>query len=133
MQVPRPVDGNRHAIVMEKMDGVELSRAGLTDEQVVPVLDLVLEQMTAAYREGFVHADMSEYNVFVGEAGVTVFDWPQAVPTDHENAEELLARDVENLVGYFARKYPHETPEVDERALATAIQADSFETVRAFA
>ena len=133
VQVPRPVDGNRHAIVMEKMDGVELSRAGLTDEQVVPVLDLVLEQMTAAYREGLVHADMSEYNVFVAADGVTVFDWPQAVPTDHENAEELLARDIENLIGYFARKYPHETPDIDERALATAIRDDSFETVRAFA
>ena len=115
------------------MEGVELSRAGLTDEQVVPVLDLVLEQMTAAYREGLVHADMSEYNVFVAADGVTVFDWPQAVPTDHENAEELLARDIENLLGYFARKYPHETPDIDERALATAIRDDSFETVRTFA
>jgi RIO kinase 2 len=133
VRVPRPVDQNRHAIVMAKMDGVELSRAGLTDEQVVPVLDLVLDEMAGAYREGFVHADMSEYNVFVGSEGVTVFDWPQAVPTDHANAEELLARDVTNIVGYFQRKYPQHTPEVDEAALADAIREDDFETVRAFA
>ncbi|WP_254824474.1 serine/threonine-protein kinase RIO2 [Haloglomus halophilum] len=133
VRVPRPVDQNRHAIVMAKMDGVELSRAGLTDGQVVPVLDLVLDEMAGAYREGFVHADMSEYNVFVGSEGVTVFDWPQAVPTDHANAEELLARDVTNIVGYFQRKYPQHTPEVDEAALADAIREDDFETVRAFA
>ncbi|WP_276259232.1 serine/threonine-protein kinase RIO2 [Haloglomus litoreum] len=133
VRVPRPVDQNRHAIVMAKMDGVELSRAGLEDGQVVPVLDLVLDEMTGAYREGFVHADMSEYNVFVGSDGVTVFDWPQAVPTDHENADELLARDVRNVVGYFTRKYPRRTPEVDESALAEAIREDDFETVREFA
>jgi len=104
VSVPQPIDTNRHAIVMEKVDGVELSRTGLEPEQVVPVLDLVLAEMQTAYDAGFVHADMSEYNVFVTTQGVVVFDWPQAIPTDHENAEELLARDVENIVSYFQRK-----------------------------
>jgi RIO kinase 2 len=133
VRVPRPVDQNRHAVLMEKMDGVELSRAGLTEEQVVPILDLILDEMAGSYDAGFVHADMSEYNVFVGTDGVTVFDWPQAIPTDHENAEELLRRDVDNLVGHFRRKYPNRTPEVDEGALAAALRAGEFETVREFA
>jgi RIO kinase 2 len=133
VRVPRPVDQNRHAVLMEKMDGVELSRAGLTDGQVVPILDLILDEMAGAYDAGLVHADMSEYNVFVGTDGVTVFDWPQAVPTDHENAEELLRRDVDNLVGYFRRKYPNRTPEVGEGALAAALRDGAFETVREFA
>ncbi|ERG88223.1 MAG: RIO-like serine/threonine protein kinase fused to N-terminal HTH domain protein, partial [halophilic archaeon J07HX5] len=76
VSVPRPVDQNRHAIVMERVDGVELDRADLEDQQVVPVLELVLQEMTTAYDEGYVHADMSEYNVFVDTDGVTVFDWP---------------------------------------------------------
>jgi len=102
--VPRPIDHNRHAIVMEKIDGVELSRTKLEDEQVIAVLDLVLSEMGDAYAAGYVHADMSEYNVFVNGEGITIFDWPQATPTDHENADELLERDVENVVGYFRRK-----------------------------
>jgi len=119
--------------VMEKLDGVELSRAKLESEQVVAVLDLVLRELETAYEEGYVHADMSEYNVFVSEAGVSVFDWPQAVPTDHENAQERLERDVENVVGYFQRKYPAETPEaVDTRGLARALRDGAFESVRAF-
>ena len=72
---------------------------------------------------------MSEYNVFVSSEGVTVFDWPQAVPTGHENSEELLERDVENLLGYFERKYPNETPELDRSTLADALVADEFEGV----
>ena len=133
VSVPRPVDQNRHAILMEKIDGVELSRARLEPEQVVGVLDLVLAEMTVAYEEGFVHADMSEYNVFVSTDGVTVFDWPQAVPAEHENSEELLRRDVDNILGYFERKHPSETPDVDREALSAAVRSDEFESVRSFA
>jgi len=129
VSVPQPIDTNRHAIVMEKVDGVELSRTGLEPEQVCPVLELVLAEMQTAYREEFVHADMSEYNVFVTTQGVVVFDWPQAVPTDHENSDELLARDVDNIVSYFQRKYPAHVEEVDTDAVAAALTADSFETV----
>ena len=129
VSVPKPVDQNRHAVVMEKLDGVELSRAKLDPGQVRGVLELTLEEMAAAYAAGYVHADMSEYNVFISSEGVTVFDWPQAVPTDHENSEELLERDVENLLGYFERKYPRETPDLDRRALADVLAADEFEGV----
>ncbi|WP_256298324.1 serine/threonine-protein kinase RIO2 [Haloarchaeobius salinus] len=130
VSVPRPIDQNRHAIVMEKMEGVELSRAKLDDAQVVGVLDLVLAEVSEAYNQGFVHADMSEYNVFVDESGVTVFDWPQAVESDHENAAEFLARDVRNIVGYFARKYPAQVPDIDEEAVVGTIESGEFESVR---
>ncbi|MUV59117.1 RIO1 family regulatory kinase/ATPase [Halogeometricum sp. CBA1124] len=134
VSVPRPIDQNRHAIVMEKLGGVELDRAKLEAGQVIGVLDLVLHEIAAAYDAGYVHADMSEYNVAVGEQGVTVFDWPQAVSTDHDNARELLARDVKNVLGYFRRKYPGSMPDdVDESALCDAVAANEFESVRAFA
>jgi RIO kinase 2 len=132
VSVPQPVDHNRHAVVMERIDGVELGRTSLSDEQVVPVMELILDEMAAAYAEGFVHADMSEYNVFVNEEGVTVFDWPQSIPTDHENADELLARDVENVVGYFQRKYPRLVGGVDTDGLADAVAEDSFDSADPF-
>ncbi len=133
VSVPQPIDQNRHAIVMEKMDGVELSRTKLEADQVLGVLDLLLEEIATAYANGYVHADMSEYNVFVNEAGVTIFDWPQAVPTDHENAAEFLRRDLRNIVGYFRRKYPQHVPdELESDDVADSIEADSFETVGEF-
>ncbi len=131
VSVPRPVDQNRHAIVMEKLAGVELSRAKLTAEQVVPILDLVLRELERAYDAGYVHVDMSEYNVAVHEDGITIFGWPQAVATDHENARELLERDVSNVVRYFQRKYPGEAPDsVDDAAVAAAIATGEFDSVR---
>jgi len=132
VSVPRPVDQNRHAIVMEKFEGVELDRTKLEDDQAVGVLDLILREVAAAYAAGYVHADMSEYNVAVSESGVTVFDWPQSVPTDHENAREFLDRDVENLISYFRRKHPGVTPDLDAAAVCESVATDDFETVRAY-
>ncbi|MFC3957902.1 serine/threonine-protein kinase RIO2 [Halovivax cerinus] len=131
VSVPRPIEQNRHAIVMEKMDGVELSRAKLDDDQVVGVLDMLLSELARAYELGYVHADMSEYNIFVDEGGVTIFDWPQAVPTDHPNADEFVERDVTNLVGYFDRKYPNQLPEWDAPSIASAIRSGTFDSVQA--
>jgi len=130
VSVPRPIDQSRHAIVMGKFEGVELDRTRLPDEQAVGVLDLILREIAAAYAAGYVHADMSEYNVAVSESGVTVFDWPQSVGTDHENARELLARDVENLVSYFDRKYPSHVPDLDLDAVSESVASDEFRTVR---
>jgi RIO kinase 2 len=133
VSVPRPVDHNRHAIVMAKFEGVELARAKLDDEQVVAVLDLVLDEVASAHDAGVIHADLSEHNVAVAPSGITVFDWPQSVSTEHENAADLLERDVTNLIGFFARKYPTVVPDVDAAGVAEAIAAGEFETVREFA
>jgi len=133
VSVPRPVDQNRHAIIMEKLTGAELSHAALESEQVVGVLGLIIEEMVGAYDAGYIHADMSEYNVFVDTDGVTIFDWPQAVDTDHDNARELLERDLENIYSYFRRKYPGETPEsADLEALADDIVRGEFDEIRAY-
>jgi RIO kinase 2 len=132
VSVPQPVDHNRHAVVMERVDAVELANARLEDEQALSVLALILDEVATAYNEGYVHADVSEYNVFVDSDGVTLFDWPQAVPTTHENADELLLRDVENIVGYFERKHPSDVAGVDADAIAAAIRTDSFEDIDSF-
>jgi RIO kinase 2 len=129
VNVPRPVDQNRHAIVMEKIDGTELSKAKLEPSQASGVLDLILREVAVAYREGYVHADVSEYNVFVNEDGVVLFDWPQATPAAHENARELLDRDVETIVAYFQQKYPGDVPDVDLDAAIEAVAADEFGSV----
>ncbi len=129
VSVPRPIEHNRHAIVMEKLEGVELSQAALPDEQAVGVLDLILSELADAHAEGYVHADMSEYNVAVSEQGVMLFDWPQAVATDHENADEFLERDVENLLGYFRRKHPGRIGEPDVPSVAASLRDQTFESV----
>jgi len=127
VSVPQPIDQNRHAIVMEKLPGVQLAKAELADSQVEGVLELIIKEIQTAYEEGFVHADISEYNVFVAEEGITLFDWPQSVPTEHENAPTFLKRDLSNLIGYFERKYPAHVKNVAVDQIAAEVKDGVFE------
>jgi RIO-like serine/threonine protein kinase len=53
-----------------------------------------------------VHGDLSEYNILIADSGQFVFiDWPQSVSANDPGANELLTRDVSNVVKFFARKY----------------------------
>lgn len=103
VSVPRPADYNRHAIVMSVVEGHELSRIRL--EGPGWYLDEIIRQLGLAYYAGYVHGDFSEYNVMVSEAGVVIIDWPQAVATGSRLADDLLHRDVDNILAYFSRKY----------------------------
>lgn len=104
VRVPRPVALSHHAVVMEHAGGTELYRVELEEPELF--LELILKEVATAWRKGFVHADLSAYNVLVGEEGeVVIIDWPQAVSRTDPRARELLERDVKNLVDHFARRY----------------------------
>ena len=105
VSVPEPIDQNRHVIVMQFIQGTQLSDIISLDEPRL-FLDDVLEDVRLAYGAGVIHTDLSEYNILVdGEGEVWIIDWPQYTSTDHPNAMELLERDVGNVVYYFQRKY----------------------------
>jgi len=105
--VPRPVGYNRHVVVIEFIDGVELyERPELEDPE--RVLDLILETISIAYRRArIVHGDLSEYNIMVrkGDEIPFIIDWPQYVYRDDPTAPDLLKRDVHNVVKFFNKAY----------------------------
>jgi RIO kinase 2 len=103
VSVPEPVDHNRNVIVMAIAEGGELSKTKVLDPEWY--LDRIVEQMRLAYAKGVVHCDLSEYNIFVSDEKVTLFDWPQYVEVGHEKAGEFLERDVRNVLAFFKRKY----------------------------
>ncbi len=103
VSVPEPIDYNRHAIVMSVAKGMQLAHTGIDEPDWY--LDGILEQIKKAYRLGIIHGDLSEFNIFVSPEGCEIIDWPQYVATTHANAEELLQRDVGNVLSFFNRKY----------------------------
>ena len=103
VSVPVPVDRNRHAVVMSLVAGPNLNRCRLDDPQ--QMLDEILENVRSAYRAGIIHADLSEFNVMVEEGRCIIIDWPQWVEATHPNAQQVLQRDIDNILAYFKRKY----------------------------
>ncbi|MCW4443765.1 serine protein kinase RIO [Vibrio splendidus] len=56
---------------------------------------------------GLIHGDLSEFNVLVDEYGPVIIDLPQAVDASaNNNAEWMLARDINNIRDYYAQFAP---------------------------
>lgn len=108
VSVPRPVARSRHALVMELVEGPALNRITLSDPE--KALELILAEVAAALKLGIIHADLSEFNIIIDDSGPRIIDWPQAVGADHPHAQELLERDLANVLRFFERKYRIEMP-----------------------
>ena len=121
VSIPRPVACSRHALAMEFVSGPALNRITLSDPE--NGLNMILGEVGSARRLGIIHADLSEFNIMVDESGPKIIDWPQAVEVTHPHAEELLERDLVNVLHFFERKYRIEMPL--ERALSRVREAEN--------
>jgi RIO kinase 2 len=121
VSIPRPVACSRHALAMEFVSGPPLNRITLSDPE--NGLNMILGEVAAARRLGIIHADLSEFNIMVDDSGPKIIDWPQAVEVAHPHAQELLERDLVNVLRFFERKYRIEMPL--ERALSRVREAEN--------
>lgn len=109
VSVPKPIKQNRHIIVMSIIEGAELYYLEIPNPR--KVLDEILLNMKKAYKDaGIIHADLSPYNIIVQlDEHILIIDWPQYVTVKHPNAEQLLQRDVQNILRFFGQKLRLET------------------------
>ncbi len=108
--VPCPIDQNRNTVVMSRFRGAELS--DLDPEAPADLLDRLVASVKEIRKLGMVHGDLSEFNVLTDGDDYVVIDWPQWVETAHPQARAIYGRDVDNLLGFFSRKFPDSTPDV---------------------
>ncbi len=106
VSVPEPISQNRHVIAMGMIEGAELSKYKEI-QKPEKILKEIMRNVRKAYLKAHViHADLSEYNIILKPDGhILIIDWPQYVTTDHANAEELLKRDLKNVLVFFNRKF----------------------------
>ncbi len=105
--VPSPIAYNRHAVVTEFIEGIELYRKPEIQDPHA-VLVKILDTVRIAYtKAGIVHGDLSEYNVLVDPMNNKpyIIDWPQYVYKEHPQSEELLRRDIEYIIRFFRKQY----------------------------
>jgi RIO kinase 2 len=108
--VPKPIDCNRHAIVMEHVNATLLNHIEHLDRPQ-KVYERCLELIVRLAQSGLVHGDFNEFNLFVNnDMQVIMIDFPQMVSIDHPNAGELFDRDVRNLALFFERRFGLQTP-----------------------
>ncbi|MBU3905049.1 MAG: serine protein kinase RIO [Nanoarchaeota archaeon] len=104
---PKPIAFLNNVLVMEFLgkDGVPYPR--LKDSKVPKdkkLFNEIIKNIKKLYKAGLVHADLSEYNILVGDK-VYIIDMSQSVLTSHPNANMFLERDVHNVCKYFSKYF----------------------------
>ena len=105
--VPRPLGYNRHVVVVEYIDGIELYKRPMLKGPESVLRDIITTIKIAYNKAMVVHSDLSEYNILIRRIDEKPFiiDWPQYVHSNEQQAAELLRRDVYYIVRFFRRIY----------------------------
>lgn len=103
--VPLKVDGN---VLLMEFIGRNGEPAPLLRETPLDhpakVYDKIAEAVKTLYQKAhLVHGDLSEYNVMMVGSQPIIFDFAQAVITEHPMAQKFLERDLLRMNGYFSK------------------------------
>ncbi|XP_038116984.1 serine/threonine-protein kinase RIO2 [Culex quinquefasciatus] len=110
--VPRPVDFNRHCVIMELVDGYPLTNVAEVGN-VEQLYDDLINLIVRLGNCGVIHEDFNEFNVMITEEDQRpiLIDFPQMVSTPHPNAEMYFDRDVQGVRDLFRKKFGYESEE----------------------
>jgi len=109
-QVPKPYQAAPNAILMEFIgSGMTaapmLQSIRLEHEQAQTLCKVVLENIEIMLQNGWIHGDLSAYNILFADGSIRIIDLPQVVnPRDNNHAPAILARDVQRVCDYFANQ-----------------------------
>ena len=107
--VPEPLKHNEYALLMEYVGDETLAAPLLIDVDLEPTVakplfDRLLWNIEVILQCGWVHGDLSAYNVLYWEGEPKIIDFPQVSALDsNPDARFILRRDVERVCQYFAR------------------------------
>ena len=103
--VPLRVDGN---VLLMEFVGKKGEPAPLLRETPLDhparVYDKIAEAVRTLYCDAhLVHGDLSEYNIMMVKTQPVIFDFAQAVLTEHPMARKFLERDLLRMNVYFSK------------------------------
>ncbi|TRY88023.1 hypothetical protein DNTS_028274 [Danionella cerebrum] len=107
--VPKPVDYNRHAVVMELINGFPLCQVREIQDPGA-LYNEIMELIVKLADHGLIHGDFNEFNLMLDDHDhVTMIDFPQMVSTSHINAEWYFDRDVKCVRDFFLKRFNYES------------------------
>jgi len=108
-RVPKPIDFNRHIVLMEIAQGHPMCQIYKLDDPGT-LYDKLMSIIVNLANHGVIHADFNEFNILLDEKmDPIMIDFPQMVSTSHENAEMYFDRDVKCICDFFKRRFNYES------------------------
>ncbi len=105
LNAPLPIAFLNNVLVMEFIGDKEVAPK-LKDyipEKKKKFFDMIINDIRKLYKAGFVHADLSQFNILNYKDSNVTIDWSHCTPTKNPNSKELLERDVRNICNFFKK------------------------------
>lgn len=108
IKVPKPILTKKNILLMEFLgkNRIPFPLLRYTPEAFTKsVLTQILDQTKRLFkRAGLVHADLSPFNILIGDQTPYFIDMSQSVLISHPRALEFLKRDLNNILSFFSKK-----------------------------
>lgn len=108
--VPQPIAAGENAILMGYQGDAHrpaptLSEVSLDRAEAESLFIEALRNIELMLQQGFVHGDLSAYNILYWQGRITLIDFPQVASIEaNKNARSILQRDITRVCDYFARQ-----------------------------
>ncbi len=105
VSAPMPYAFKNNVLVMELIgdDEVAPKLSKQPPKNPEKFFDDVLENTRKLYKQGFIHADLSAFNILNHKEKPVFIDLSHTTPVKNPNAEEYIRRDVKNVCDFFRK------------------------------
>ena len=106
--IPRPYERSGNTIAMdfvgdESGPAPTLSEVRLEGDEARPLFDRAIQNVEILLANGYIHGDLSAYNILYWDGELKLIDFPQVVlPKDNPSAWNIFHRDVIRICDYFS-------------------------------
>lgn len=105
MQVPTPYAFLHNVLVMEMIGGKDPAPMlkDMLPNDMKQFFDKIIAEITLLYKAGFVHGDLSHFNILNHLERPYIIDFSQCTSLSNPHATQLLKRDIEVISSFFER------------------------------
>jgi len=105
--VPKPIDHNRHAVLMTFIPGFMLNNVKKINNPEY-IFNQCLNTIIRLAKYGLIHCDFNEFNLLVNTKGkITLIDFPQMISIENNNAVKMFQQDVNCIINFFQKRYSY--------------------------
>jgi len=105
VKAPLPITFMKNILVMSIV-GDEQPAQKMKDaipQKPKEFLDKIMDDIKKFYKAGYVHGDLSKFNILNHNEQPVLIDFSQASPLRSPNSEEMLKRDIHNVCEFFRK------------------------------
>ena len=103
INAPKPIAFKENIIIEEMIGKPAPTLKDVYPKDPKKFFELLISDVKKLYKQGLIHGDLSSFNILNHNEKPYIIDFSQSTLVKTPNSEELLERDVKNIVRFFGK------------------------------